>query len=238
MTRSARILVVEDQEDIRLLLATALEAEGYEVDLAADGMQAFELLASSPPDLVILDIVMPVISGLEVLDNIRHRSSKLPVILLTSLQAEENRVRGLRLGADDYVAKPFSSPELMARVEAVLRRSQAGTDPVEVIELSGIKLDRASRELWVGGEPVELTAREFDLLLFLAGRPGRVFSRHELLREVWRSSSSWQQVSTVTEHVHRLRAKLGARPDGRQWITTVRGVGYRFERRQQSDEEG
>lgn len=233
MSRCARILVVEDQESIRLLLSAALEDEGYDVVLAADAPQAFEVLEREPPDLVILDMVMPVIGGLEVLESIRRRSARLPVILLTGLDAEENRVRGLRLGADDYVIKPFSTPELMARVEAVLRRSQAGIDPFEVIDYGGMRLDRTSRELWVGGEPVELTAREFDLLLFLAARPGRALSRHELLRKVWQSAGTWQQASTVTEHVHRLRRKLGPRPDGSEWISTVRGVGYRFERGEQ-----
>jgi two-component system phosphate regulon response regulator PhoB len=231
MNRFARILVVDDNDEIRRLLVVALEFEGYDVEQAAGGMEAFERIDQEPPDLVLLDITMPVISGIEVLEAIRRRSSSMPVILLTGMSAEENRVRGLKLGADDYVMKPFSTPELMARVEAVLRRSHAGVDPLEVINHAGLKLDSVSRELWIEGEPVELTAREFDLLLFFAARPGRVFTRHQLLRDVWRSSSTWQQASTVTEHVHRLRNKLGKRPDGTPWITTVRSVGYRFERR-------
>jgi two-component system phosphate regulon response regulator PhoB len=236
--RDARILVVEDHDDLRYLLTCALEVEGYEVTLAVDGSTALESIADRPPDLVLLDIVMPVISGLEVLEAIRRTTPQLPVILLSGLCAEENRVRGLRHGADDYVVKPFSTPELIARVDALLRRANAGAHPFDVIEISGMKVDRLSRQLWLGGELVELTAREFDLLAFLAAHPGRVYTRETLLRHVWGSSASWQTAATVTEHVYRLRAKLAVRSGRREWITTVRGVGYRFERRQadQADE--
>jgi DNA-binding response OmpR family regulator len=234
-TSAARILVVDDDEHVRSSLSCALEDHGYDVDVAGDGPSAFKLLERRPPDLVLLDIVMPTISGLDVLAAIRSTTRRLPVILVSALCSEENRIRGLRLGADDYIVKPFATRELMARVDAVLRRANGGTDPLDIVESGGLKLDPLSREVWVDGEPVALTAREFDLLLFLAARPGRVFTRDALLRHVWSSSASWQTPATVTEHVHRLRIKIGARSDdGGERITTVRGVGYRFERRHAS----
>jgi DNA-binding response OmpR family regulator len=230
-TAGSRVLVVEDQADVRCLLTTTLESEGYRAESASDGMQAFERLEANPPDLVILDVMMPVVSGLEVLDHIRQKCGSIPVILLTSLGAEENRVRGLRMGADDYMVKPFSPRELMARVDAVLRRSSAsGRSAASTVVHGKVRLDLAARSVTVDGVAVELTAREFDLVAFLAERPGKVFTRPQLLHEVWQSSAAWQQASTVTEHVHRVRGKIGNQPDGSPWIATVRGVGYRFER--------
>jgi DNA-binding response OmpR family regulator len=225
----ATILIVDDESDIRELVAETLELEGYAVARAADGMEAMERLAKDAPDLVILDLMMPVIGGLEVLHHVRSKGT-VPVILLTALESEDSKVRGLQLGADDYMVKPFSLRELVARIEAVLRR--AGKTPAgSVIEHRNLKVDLRSREVWVRDELVETTAKEFDLLAFLAASPGRVYTRHQLLREVWKSSPEWQQEGTVTEHVRRLRQKIEADPERPLWLQTVRGVGYRFERR-------
>jgi DNA-binding response OmpR family regulator len=227
----AKVLVVEDEVDIMELVATTLEADGYAVARAANGMEAMERLDKDAPDLVILDLMMPVISGLEVLQHIRQKGTT-PVILLTALESEDNRVRGLQLGADDYIVKPFSVRELGARVGALLRRSNMSAATSSNIEYPGLKIDVAGREVWVKGVFVETTAKEFDLLAFLAAAPGKVFTRHQLLKEVWQSSSEWQQEGTVTEHVRRLRLKIEEDAEHPKWLLTVRGVGYRFERRQ------
>ncbi|HEX4979603.1 MAG TPA: response regulator transcription factor [Acidimicrobiales bacterium] len=228
---AATVLLVEDEADVREMVALTLEAGGYAVVEVSDGMQAFDRLDAVSPDLVVLDLMLPVVSGLEVLQAIRQHSN-VPVLVLTALGSEENRVRGLQLGADDYVTKPFSPRELVARVQALLRRSSSAAARQTVV-LDGLTIDMASREVWVVGRFVETTAKEFDLLAFLAANPGRVYTRHQLLREVWHSSSEWQQEGTVTEHVRRLRAKIEDDPARPLWLQTVRGVGYRFERRRQ-----
>ncbi|HVM07337.1 MAG TPA: response regulator transcription factor [Acidimicrobiales bacterium] len=229
---AARILIVEDEGEIRELVTFTLEVEGYTVLPAANGMEAFERIENDAPDLVILDLMMPAISGLEVLQNIRQHSTT-PVLILSAMGSEENRVRGLQLGADDYMTKPFSPRELAARVQALLRRSQGAAAAQQTITYDGLTIDLASREVWARGDLVETTAKEFDLLAFLAGNPGRVYTRHQLLREVWHSSSEWQQEGTVTEHIRRLRLKIEEDSERPRWLQTVRGVGYRFERRQQ-----
>jgi DNA-binding response OmpR family regulator len=230
--QQTKILIVDDEDDIRALVAGVLELDGYEVVTASNGMEATERLANDQPDLVVLDLMMPVISGLEILQDIRQKGST-PVILLTALGSEDNRVRGLRLGADDYVVKPFSPKELSARITAVLRRTNGAPAAGSVIEHNHLRIDLSSREVWLRDVLVETTAKEFDLLAFLAGAPGRVFTRHQLLREVWHSSAEWQQEGTVTEHVRRLRSKIEDEPDRPKWLQTVRGVGYRFDRRHQ-----
>ena len=225
-----KILIVDDETEIRELVTGVLEMEGHQVVTASNGMEAMERLEKDQPDLVVLDLMMPVISGLEVLADIRQKGA-VPVILLTALESEDNRVRGLRLGADDYVVKPFSPRELSARISAVLRRTGGAPAVNSIIEHRHLRIDLASREVFVHGVPVETTAKEFDLLAFLAAAPGRVFTRHQLLREVWHSSAEWQQEGTVTEHIRRLRSKIEDVPDQPLWLQTVRGVGYRFERR-------
>ncbi|HUP86453.1 MAG TPA: response regulator transcription factor [Acidimicrobiales bacterium] len=226
----AKVLVVEDEADISQLVAGTLESEGFAVVRAMNGMEAMERLEKDRPDLVILDVMMPVISGLEVLQHIRQKGNT-PVILLTALESEDNRVRGLQLGADDYIVKPFSLRELSARVSALLRRAGMVASAAPVIEYPGLRIDLTGREVWVRGELVETTAKEFDLLAFLAAAPGRVFTRHQLLRDVWQSSSEFQQEGTVTEHVRRLRTKVEDDAENPRWLHTVRGVGYRFDRR-------
>ena len=229
----AKVLVVEDEEDISALVTATLESEGYAVVRASNGMEAMERFDKDKPDLVVLDVMMPVISGLEVLQNIRQKGNT-PIILLTALESEDNRVRGLQLGADDYIVKPFSVRELSARVAALLRRSGMSASASPTIEYPGLRIDLTGREVWVKDRMVETTAKEFDLLAFLAAAPGRVFTRHQLLREVWQSSSEWQQEGTVTEHVRRLRLKIEDDAEKPRWLQTVRGVGYRFERRHAS----
>ena len=179
------------------------------------------------PDLVVLDVMLPGASGLDLL---RARTiDAVPVILLTARVDEADRVIGLELGADDYVTKPFSPRELAARVRSVLRRAQATPPPVEAIRHDGLEVDLRSRTVMVGGRNVSLTAKEFDLLAFVAQAPRQVFSRAQLLHHVWDSSPDYQDPATVTVHVRRLRNKIEDNPDAPRWITTVWGVGYRFE---------
>ena len=237
--RSAgRILVVEDEAEIRELVRFTLEVDGFTVFRAANAMEAFDLLERERPDLVLLDLMMPAISGLEVLQTIRSRNATLPVIILSALGSEDNRVRGLQLGADDYMCKPFSPRELVARVQALLRRTQGPSAAMATIAYDGLRIDVSAREVWVRGQLIETTAKEFDLLAFLAANPGRVYTRHQLLREVWKSSSEWQQEGTVTEHIRRLRVKVEEDAERPRWLQTVRGVGYRFERRHARVAEG
>jgi DNA-binding response OmpR family regulator len=224
------VLVVDDEPMLRNLLSRLLRMEGYDVIEAADGQAALELAEQRRPDLVLLDVMLPARDGLDVLGDLR-KTSEVPVILVSALGEEADRVLGLKMGADDYVVKPFSAAELSARIESVLRRARQRTAPPSSnrLEFDGLVVDLQTREVTVAGEKAELTAKEFDLLAFLAGSPRQVFSREQLLRQVWESSSDWQSDATITEHVRRLRRKIEADPDNPRWITTVRGVGYRFE---------
>ena len=215
-TGRARLLVVDDEEDLRAMLVRTLSADGFLVDLTAN-----------PPDLVVLDVMLPAEDGLELLARIR-RTSEVPVILLTGRGHENDRILGLKLGADDYVTKPFSPGELSARITTILRRTKPATKTTK-LEFGPLAIDATSREVSLEGQVVEMTAKEFDLLAFLASSPRQVFSREQLLRQVWDSSSEWQDAATVTEHVRRVRRKIEEDPDSPRWIRTVRGVGYRFE---------
>lgn len=225
--RVIRVLVAEDDVDLQGLLKETLEANGMDVRTADDGSRALAAVKEDEPDIVLLDLDLPDVDGLAVLAAIR-RHGQLPVIVLTGRRLEQDRVAGLEQGADDYVVKPFSARELVARIHAVLRRGGVEA-PGDVIEHDGLRIDRASREVTLDGNRVDLTKREFDLLAFLAAHPRRVFSREELLNEVWGSSEDWQAPATVTEHVRRIRLKLEAEPTDPRWIHNVRGVGYRFE---------
>ena len=225
-----RLLVVDDDEDVRQMLGRLLVSEGYDVDEAVSGAEAQAALSKIRPDLIILDVMLSAEDGFEVLAAIR-RTSNVPVILLTGRGRESDRVLGLKLGADDYVVKPFSGAELAARVGTVLRRSgrRAAAPAGTSLEFEGLVIDVAAREIYVNGELVETTAKEFDLLAFLASSPRMVFSRDQLLNQVWDSSSQWQDSGTVTEHIRRIRRKIEQDPDSPRWVRTVRGVGYRFE---------
>jgi DNA-binding response OmpR family regulator len=176
---------------------------------------------------VLLDISMPEMDGLAVLARLRETGT-LPVILLTARDAEDDRIRGLDLGADDYVVKPFSPRELAARVRSLLRRARAA-GPAGVLEFEGLRIDLGARDVSVGGEPAGLTRREFDVLATLASAPRQAFSRAQLLRRVWGSQEAWQTPATVTEHVRRLRRKIESDPERPRWVQTVQRVGYRFE---------
>lgn len=221
------VLVVDDEPLVREVVGRYLEQDGFRVMVAADGDEALRLLGSGTPELVVLDVMLPGVGGLDVLAELRRRG-EVPVILLTARGDEADRVLGLELGADDYVVKPFSPRELTARVRSVLRRT-APRQESRRLEFDGLVIDPASRELLVDGRPVELTRKEFDLLAFLAASPRQVFSRGQLLQQVWDSSVEWQDASTVTVHVRRIRQKIEADAEQPRWIATVWGVGYRFE---------
>jgi DNA-binding response OmpR family regulator len=231
----AAVLVVDDEPTIAEIVARYLERAGYNARIAADGAQALALCAQSMPDLVVLDVMLPGIDGLEVLRRLREQhdgprgggGEDAPrVILLTARGRETERIVGLRRGADDYVVKPFSPAELVARVEAVLRRGAARGEPA--IELDGLRIEPATRRVAVQGREVALTAREFDLLAFLARHPGQVFSRDRLMELVWQLPD-YSDSSTVTVHVRRLRAKLEPDPEHPRYVQTVWGVGYRVQ---------
>jgi len=224
------VLVVDDEPMLRNLLSRLLRMEGYDVIEAADGEAALDLVQQRRPDLVLLDVMLPARDGLDVLGDLR-KTTEVPVILVSALGEEADRVLGLKMGADDYVVKPFSAAELSARIESVLRRARHRTAPPvsSRFAFDGLLIDLQTRDVTVRQEQVDLTAKEFDLLAFLAGSPRQVFSREQLLRQVWESSSDWQSDATITEHVRRLRRKIEVDPDNPRWITTVRGVGYRFE---------
>jgi DNA-binding response OmpR family regulator len=229
-----RVLVVDDEPMMREVLARYLERDGFVVQTAADGHQALASLEAAAPSLVLLDLMLPGVDGLEVLSWMRAGPLRAtPVILVTAKGDETDRIVGLELGADDYVTKPFSPKEVVARVRAVLRRTEAhhtnGYAPTPpALEFGNARLDFARRELAVDGVAVKLTRKEYDLLEMLASQPGRVFSRTELLEEVW--DFAWDGDSaTVTVHVRRLREKLEPVPSEPRHIVTVWGVGYRFE---------
>jgi DNA-binding response OmpR family regulator len=225
-----RILVVEDDRTLRQALTFNLEREGYEVRVAVDGEQALAAARDPSLDLILLDIMLPGLSGLEVLRAIRAEGRRTPVIVLSAKGDEVDRVVGLKVGADDYVAKPFSRPELLARVEAVLRRerraSAAADEPADVVRSGALALDIGRRDATFDGAQLQLTTKEFDLLAHLAGHPGRIFTRDQLLARLWGMDYEGD-TRTVDVHVSWLRTKLRAR-DGHNYFRTVRGVGYAF----------
>ncbi len=222
---AARVLVVDDEPTVRDVVARYLERDGYTVREVCDGSEVAAAVEAFQPDLIVLDIMLPGRSGLDVLRDLAHR---VPVILLTARIDETDRVLGLELGADDYVVKPFSPRELVARVRSVLRRASAPAGPA-VLHFDQLSIDITAREVSVGGTTVALTAKEFDLLTHLASHPRQVFSRAQLLAAVWDSSPDFQDPATVTVHVRRLRNKIERDPEQPRWISTVWGVGYRFE---------
>jgi two-component system, OmpR family, response regulator ResD len=222
------VLVVDDEPTISEVVSRYLERAGYRTRIAADGGQALELAAAQRPDLVVLDLMLPGLDGLEVMRRLRQGDrDRIAFILLTAKGEESDRVVGLRLGADDYVVKPFSPAELVARVDAVLRRVDTTAAHDAPLELSDMTIDVAARRVFVRGEEVSLTQREFDLLLFLARHPGQAFSRNQLMDAIWQYSF-YTDTSTVTVHIRRLRSKIEADPTQPRHIETVWGVGYRF----------
>jgi two-component system phosphate regulon response regulator PhoB len=227
---SARILIVEDEEPLTLLLRYNLEAEGYEVETVARGDDAATRLKESPPDLVVLDWMLPGLSGIELCRSLRARpeTRQLPIIMLTARGEESEKVRGLATGADDYIVKPFSVPELLARVRALLRRANPGR-VASVLLIGDIELDREKKRVTRGGQAIELGPTEYKLLEFLMERPGRVFSRAQLLDGVW-GSDIYIDERTVDVHVGRLRRALN-RGRADDPIRTVRGSGYALDDR-------
>jgi two-component system, OmpR family, response regulator ResD len=224
----ASVLVVDDEPTIGEVLSHYLRRAGFQTRTALDGPQAVALSVRHCPDLVILDIMLPGFDGLEVMRRLQERPSPRPaVILLTAKGEESDRIVGLRRGADDYVVKPFSPAEVVARVQAVLRRASGEPDNGRPLEFDGLRIDPTARTVLVGGEEIMLTQREFDLLAFLAGNPGHVFSRDQLMELVW-EFADYSDTSTVTVHIRRLRAKIEPEPDRPRFIQTVWGLGYRF----------
>ena len=228
---AARVLIIEDDPNVAEVVGRYLLREGYEVEIATDGVTGLERALSDPPELVVLDLMLPNLGGLEVCKRLRA-AAPVPVIILTALGEEADRIVGLELGADDYVAKPFSPRELTARVKAVLRRASgplaaaAGAGPT-VLRAGELEVDVTAHEARLGGELVSLTAKEFDLLTYLMEHPRRAFRREELLEQVW--GFSYGDTSTVTVHIRRLREKIEADPSTPRYVCTVWGVGYRFE---------
>ena len=225
------ILIVEDDGEVVALLERHLTGEGYEVVTASSGTAAISAAAGREPDLVLLDIVLGEEDGRDVLRELRHFSD-VPTIFLTGRGLESERIAGLKMGADDYIVKPFSLGEVSARIESVLRRAgNLSEHEIEVptLNFGDLTINDATHEVHLRGELVELTSKEFALLAFLASSPRQVFSREQLLEQVWASSSEWQNQATVTEHIRRVRAKIEDDPDHPRWIVTLRGVGYRFE---------
>ena len=229
MPESATILLVDDEEAVQKLLAYPLEREGFRVVQARDGEQALARFAAERVDLVVLDIMLPKLDGLEVCKRLRAQSA-VPIIMLTARDDELDKVVGLELGADDYITKPFSIREFRSRVRALLRRaavSRDGDDGDGVIAVDGLRVDQARRVVEVDGKAIQLTYVEFELLRALASNPGRVFSRQRLLESLW-GGSEYREPRTIDVHIRHLREKLERDPADPQYILTVRGVGYRF----------
>jgi two-component system response regulator ResD len=223
------VLVVEDEPTIAEVVAHYLNRGGYRTRVAGDGVAALDAVGEEAPDLVVLDLMLPRIDGLEVMRRIRDRHRRgIAIILLTAKGEEADRVIGLRLGADDYVVKPFSPAELVARVDAVLRRMDTAPASEAPLDFNGLHIDLAGRSVAVEGQEAQLTQREFELLAFLARHPGQVFSRNQLMDAVWQYSF-YTDTSTVTVHIRRLRAKIEPDPAQPRHLQTVWGVGYRFQ---------
>ncbi|HEX3616933.1 MAG TPA: response regulator transcription factor [Solirubrobacteraceae bacterium] len=223
------VLVVDDEPTITEVVARYLQRAGYQTAIAADGAEALVAAGECHPDLVVLDLMLPKLGGLEVMRRLRERDhARVPIILLTAKGEESDRITGLRLGADDYVVKPFSPAELVARIDAVLRRVDVPQGEEPTIEVGEITIDPTARQVLIRGEDALLTGREFDLLLFFVTHPGQVFSRNQLMDAVWQYSF-YTDTSTVTVHIRRLRAKIEADPAEPRHLQTVWGIGYRFQ---------
>jgi DNA-binding response OmpR family regulator len=232
MNENDDILVVDDEASVGEVVSLYLKREGYQVRIVRDGRQALAEIERRQPALVILDLMLPHVDGLEIMRRLRlDGKSNVPVIMLTARRQETDRIYGLELGADDYVTKPFSPAELVARVKAVLRRvkgATGGSKEQKPVEFSQLAIDPSTRLVVVRGNTIDLTATEFNLLYFLANHPRQVFSRDQLLEKVW-GFSEYVDPSTVTVHIRRLREKVEENPSEPRHLLTVWGVGYKFE---------
>ncbi|NIS75140.1 MAG: response regulator [Deltaproteobacteria bacterium] len=227
-----KILVVEDDRDIAKILKMHLQDMGFEVSLKYDGTKGLDAALSGSFDMIILDIMLPGVDGLELCRKVRQKPGYVPILMLTAKSAEIDRVLGLEIGADDYLTKPFSLPELQARVRALFRRVEAlsytvGEDSKKIIETGQLVIDQEKRSVTLKGTPIHLTAKEFDLLVRFAETPGRVYTRSQLLDLVWNYSYQGYE-HTVNSHINRLRAKIEEDPARPRYILTVWGVGYKF----------
>lgn len=228
MTKQISILVVDDEETIREVVRRYLEREGFLVREAADGYETLDQIKQNPPDLIVLDLMLPGIDGLSLTQHIRL-DRQIPIIMLTAKSEPGDRIRGLDLGADDYVTKPFSPQEIVSRVRAVLRRANPdqGSSPQSKVEFERITVDPSSRSVLIEGQEISLTAKEFDLFYYFAQHPQQVFTRAQLLADVW-GDELYTDPSTVTVHIRRLREKIETDPSQPTLICTVWGVGYKF----------
>jgi DNA-binding response OmpR family regulator len=224
-----RILVVDDEQIVTEVVERYLRREGYDVKVAQDGAQALKIAGEWHPNLVVLDLMLPEIDGLEVCRKLRQDSA-VPIVMLTAKGEETDRIVGLELGADDYIVKPFSPREVVARVKSVLRRTADTTTKksVSLLRYGDLVIDRTAREVTLRGSHINLTGKEFDLLYFMAFHPGEVFTREQLMNHVWDYSYS-AEYGTITVHIRRLRAKIEADPLKPRFIKTLWGVGYKFE---------
>jgi DNA-binding response OmpR family regulator len=225
------VLVVDDEPNIREVVELYLRREGFDVEVTGDGSAALALIERRTPDLIVLDLMLPVMGGIQLTRTLREAQYDIPIIMLTAKGAEADRITGLELGADDYVTKPFSPKELVARVKAVLRRASAKplVDPqAQPLTIGAVTINPSTRQVWTHGhQEVTLTAKEFDLLWFLMNYPGQVFTRDQLLDHIW-GFDFFGDSSTVTVHVRRLREKIERQPTKPEYILTVWGVGYKF----------
>ena len=232
VTAPQKILVVEDEPDIAKLVSYHLAQERFKVLTAEDGEQALKLIQREKPNLIILDLMLPGLSGMEVCKTLRDQpeTAKLPILMLTAKAGEADRVVGLEMGADDYLTKPFSPREMVARVRAILRRASSGAraEAPPGFDQGGLKIDFATYEVFVRGKPAKLTLKEFELLRFLIQNPNRVLSRDQLLDRVW-GGETYVTPRTVDVHIRRLRKAIEKDDSNPKWILTLRGVGYKFD---------
>ena len=231
MEEKKRILIVEDERAIVEILKFNLMREGYDTLEALDGELGLELAQTKDPDLILLDVMLPKMNGFDICQNLRDAGSTVPIIMLTAREEETDKVFGLEAGADDYMTKPFSPSELVARVKAHMARYErlvgSGVQENEIIEIRGIKIDKTARRVWVNGEEKAFTSKEFDLLTFLAQNPNHVFTKEELFSKIW-DMESIGDIATVTVHIKKIREKIEFNTAKPQYIETIWGVGYRF----------
>jgi DNA-binding response OmpR family regulator len=233
MSKSPTILIVDDEATIREVLRRYLEHEGFRVQEAADGYEALDAVTVETPTLILLDLMLPGIDGLTITRHLRQapgvKKKNVPIIMLTAKGETSDRIRGLDIGADDYIAKPFAPREVVSRINAVLRRAGApAPHPGQALDFSALRIDVAARQVFVDGKPATLSVKEFDLLHYLARHPRQVFKRQQLLDEIWGYDYDGEP-STVTVHIRRLREKIEADPSNPKYVQTVWGVGYKFE---------